>query len=269
MVWYSHLLKNFPQFVVIHTVKGFSIVNEADVYLEFSFVFSIIQWTLAIWSLVPPPFLNPAWTFVSSRFTYCWSLAWRILSITLLVCEILDQVKGWGRGLSEYDVHVNTCQDSRMIQNYQVSLQRDLQTPESQRAWGENTWESREKLCWPLATFLQVPALSGPVSSLQTHPSTLIGITQKHGTLDLVFYYFLFCFKAICLIFTYKKYLHGSFFIYYFIKLALKGTCRSRKCTTHFWISLAVPFFLPPPHFHSWGFSLKCLQPEHHMTSDP
>ena len=38
MVWYSHLFKNFPQFVVIHTVKDFSIVNEAEVYvfLEFS-----------------------------------------------------------------------------------------------------------------------------------------------------------------------------------------------------------------------------------------
>ena len=36
MVWYSHLLKNFPQFVVIHIVKGFSVVNEAevDVFLE-------------------------------------------------------------------------------------------------------------------------------------------------------------------------------------------------------------------------------------------
>jgi len=31
VVWYSHLLKNFLQFVVIHTVKGFSIVNEAEV----------------------------------------------------------------------------------------------------------------------------------------------------------------------------------------------------------------------------------------------
>ena len=41
MVWYSHLLKNFPQFVVIHTVKGFSIVNEAeiDIFLEFSCFF--------------------------------------------------------------------------------------------------------------------------------------------------------------------------------------------------------------------------------------
>ena len=41
MVWYSHLLKNCPQFVVIHTVKGFGKVNKAevDVYLEFSCFF--------------------------------------------------------------------------------------------------------------------------------------------------------------------------------------------------------------------------------------
>ena len=41
VVWYSPLLKNFPQFVVIHTVKGFSVVNEAevDVFLEFSCFF--------------------------------------------------------------------------------------------------------------------------------------------------------------------------------------------------------------------------------------
>ena len=37
MVWYSHLLKNFPQFVVIYTVKGFGVINkvEVDVLLEF------------------------------------------------------------------------------------------------------------------------------------------------------------------------------------------------------------------------------------------
>ena len=37
MVWYSHRLKNFPQFVVIHTVKGFQVVNiaEVDIFLEF------------------------------------------------------------------------------------------------------------------------------------------------------------------------------------------------------------------------------------------
>ena len=39
VVWYSHLLKNFPQCFVIHTVKGFSIVNEADVFLKFSCFF--------------------------------------------------------------------------------------------------------------------------------------------------------------------------------------------------------------------------------------
>ena len=40
MVWYSHLLKTFPQFVVIHTNKGFSIVNEeVDVFLELSCFF--------------------------------------------------------------------------------------------------------------------------------------------------------------------------------------------------------------------------------------
>ena len=38
MVWYSQLLKNFPQFIMIHTVKGFGIVNktEVDVFLELS-----------------------------------------------------------------------------------------------------------------------------------------------------------------------------------------------------------------------------------------
>ena len=41
MVCYSHLLKNFPQFIVIHTVKGFGIVNKAeiDVFLELSCFF--------------------------------------------------------------------------------------------------------------------------------------------------------------------------------------------------------------------------------------
>ena len=41
MVWYSHLLKNFSLFVVIHTIKGFDVVNKAevDVFLEFSCFF--------------------------------------------------------------------------------------------------------------------------------------------------------------------------------------------------------------------------------------
>ena len=41
MVWYSHLSQNFPQFIVIHTVKGFGIVNKAeiDIFLEHSSFF--------------------------------------------------------------------------------------------------------------------------------------------------------------------------------------------------------------------------------------
>ena len=41
MIWYSHLLKNFPQFVVTHTVKGFGVVikAEVDVFLELSCFF--------------------------------------------------------------------------------------------------------------------------------------------------------------------------------------------------------------------------------------
>ena len=53
-----------------------------------SLAFPMIQWMLAIWSLVPLPFLNAAWTSGGSQFMYCWSLAWRILSNTLLACEI-------------------------------------------------------------------------------------------------------------------------------------------------------------------------------------
>jgi len=53
-----------------------------------SLPFSMIQQMLAIWSLVPLPFLNPAWTSGSLWFMYYRSLAWRILNITLLVCEM-------------------------------------------------------------------------------------------------------------------------------------------------------------------------------------
>ena len=58
MVWYSHLFKNFPLFVVIHTVKGFNIVNEADVFLEFS-CFFYDPADVGSLIMVPLPFLNP------------------------------------------------------------------------------------------------------------------------------------------------------------------------------------------------------------------
>ena len=53
VVEYSHLFKNFPQFVVIHTVKGFGIVNKAeiDVFLELSCFFDSGCWQFDLWLL--------------------------------------------------------------------------------------------------------------------------------------------------------------------------------------------------------------------------
>ena len=89
VVWYSHFFKNFLKFVVIHTVKGFSIINEAEVDISLEFC-SFLYDPMDIGNLISgfSAFLNPAYTSGSSWFTYCWRLAWRILSITLLTCEM-------------------------------------------------------------------------------------------------------------------------------------------------------------------------------------
>ena len=89
MVWYFHLLKNFPQFVVIHTVKGFGLVNNAkgDVFLELSYFFNdpmdvgnLISGSFAI----SKPSLN-IWKFMLHQLL---KPGWIILSITLLACEM-------------------------------------------------------------------------------------------------------------------------------------------------------------------------------------
>ena len=89
VVWYSHLFQNFPQFVMIHTVKGFDIVNKAeiDVFLALSCFFdepidvgnlisgssAFSNSSLNIWKFTIHVLLKPGW---------------RILSITLLECEM-------------------------------------------------------------------------------------------------------------------------------------------------------------------------------------
>ena len=71
VVWYSHLLKNFPEFIVDHTVKGFGIVNKAevDVFLELSCFFDD---PLDVGNLISgsSAFINLALTSGSSQFTY-------------------------------------------------------------------------------------------------------------------------------------------------------------------------------------------------------
>ena len=89
VVWYAHLFQNFPQFVVIHTVKGFGIVNKAEVevFLELSCFFgdpTDVSNVISGSSAFSKSSLNTG----SSWFMYCWSLAWRILSMILLACEM-------------------------------------------------------------------------------------------------------------------------------------------------------------------------------------
>ena len=61
VVWYAYLSQNFPQLIVIHIVKGFGIVNKAEIDVFWnSLAFLNILQMLAIWSLVPLPFLKPA-----------------------------------------------------------------------------------------------------------------------------------------------------------------------------------------------------------------
>ena len=100
------------QFIVIHTVKDFGIVNKTEVgFLWNSLAFSTIQQILAIWSLVPLPFLNPAWT---AGISYCWSLAWRILSITLLACEMCAIVFEHSLVLPFFGIGMKTDLSSRV-----------------------------------------------------------------------------------------------------------------------------------------------------------
>ena len=60
VVWHSHLFQNFPQFIVIHTVTGFDIVNKAEIddFLELSCFFHDPA-DVGNLSLVPLPFLKP------------------------------------------------------------------------------------------------------------------------------------------------------------------------------------------------------------------
>ena len=68
MVWYSHLSQNFPQFIVIHTVKGFGIVNKAelDVFLEISCFFDD---PLDVGNLISGPYAFSKTSLIIWKFT--------------------------------------------------------------------------------------------------------------------------------------------------------------------------------------------------------
>ena len=121
VVWYSHLLNNFPQFIVIHTVKGFSVLNEAelDVFLELSCFFydptnvgnfisgssAFSKSSLNIWEFLVHVLLKPSldnfehyfasmwnecnwavvWTFFGTAFLWDWNENWPFPILWLLL----------------------------------------------------------------------------------------------------------------------------------------------------------------------------------------
>ena len=89
VVWSSHLLKNFPQFVVIHTVKGFDIVNkpEVDVFLELSCFFDD---PMDVGSLIAgcSDFFKSSLNIWNFSVNVLFKPSLENLSITLLVCEM-------------------------------------------------------------------------------------------------------------------------------------------------------------------------------------
>ena len=103
VVWYSCLLKNFPQFVVTHTVKGFSIVNEADVFLKFSCFFydptdvgslisgssafsksSLNIWKFSVHVLLKPSLNNFEHYFASVWTEYNCAVVWTFFGVAFL-----------------------------------------------------------------------------------------------------------------------------------------------------------------------------------------
>ena len=105
MVWYSHLFKNFPQFVVVHTVKGFDIVNktEVDVLLKFSCFFNdpknvsnlisgssvFSKSSLNIWKFLVHILLKPSLEKFEHYFASMWdacncAIVWTFFGIAFL-----------------------------------------------------------------------------------------------------------------------------------------------------------------------------------------
>ena len=101
VVWYSHLFQNFPQFIVIHTVKGFGIVNKAEIYVFWNSCFfndsaDVGNWisgssafsktSLNIWKFTVHILLKPGFENFRYYFTSVWSecscaVVWAFLGI--------------------------------------------------------------------------------------------------------------------------------------------------------------------------------------------
>ena len=119
VAWYSHLLKTFPMFLVIHTVRGFGIVNKAEVviFLEFSYFFcdpmdagnlipgfsSFSKSSLNIWEFLVHILLKPSMENFEHYFASVWNecncaLVWTFFGIAFL----WDWNENWPLAISEF-----------------------------------------------------------------------------------------------------------------------------------------------------------------------
>ena len=89
MVWYFHLFKNFSQFVVTHTIKDLSLANEAEMNIFLELLCFLCDPT-DVGNLIPDSsaFLNPACISGSFFIHVLLISSGRILSITLIACEV-------------------------------------------------------------------------------------------------------------------------------------------------------------------------------------
>ena len=107
VVLYSHLFKNFPQFYVIHTVKGFGVVNKAEIYI-FSWNVLLFQWSvdvgnsafskssLNIWKFTVHILLKPGLENFEHCFASVWDVCNCVIVLTFFVIAFLwDWNENW------------------------------------------------------------------------------------------------------------------------------------------------------------------------------
>ena len=88
VAWYSHLFQNFPQLIVIHTVKGFGIVNKAEIDVFWSSCFFDDPEDVGNLVSGSSAFSKTSLNISMFMVRILLKLAWRILSIILLACEM-------------------------------------------------------------------------------------------------------------------------------------------------------------------------------------
>ena len=110
VAWYTHLLKNFPEFVVVHTVKAFGIVSKADVFLELSYFFddptdvgilifgssAFSKSSLNIWHLLIHVLLKPSLENFEHYFDSVWDECnFSIVGAFLGIAFLWDWIENW------------------------------------------------------------------------------------------------------------------------------------------------------------------------------